>query len=58
MFVHTLLQAFNNKRHRPRHRKLTDPMYPPPSASDAANVRTGLVWFFVVVLTALSFALL
>jgi hypothetical protein len=57
MFVHTILQALNRDR-RPRPRKLTDPIYPEHSASDAANVRTGLVWFFVVVLAALSFALL
>jgi hypothetical protein len=57
MFVHTILQALNRNR-RPRHRKLTDPIYPDRPASDAANVRSGLVWFFVVVLVALSFALI
>jgi hypothetical protein len=57
MFVHTILQALNRNR-RTSHRKLTDPIYPDPSASDAADVRTGLVWFFVVVLVALSFALI
>ena len=57
MFVHTILQALNRNR-RPRHRKLTDPIYPDPYPSDEANVRTGLVWFLVVVLVALSFALI
>ena len=56
MFVQTILQVLN-RHHRPRHRKLTDPVYPDRPASDSANVRTGLVWFFVVVLLALSFAL-
>jgi len=57
MFVQTILQVLN-RTHRPRHRKLTEPMYPDPVASDTANVRTGLIWFLVVVLLALSFALL
>jgi hypothetical protein len=57
MFVNTILQALNRYQ-RPRHRKLTAPTYPTPSDSDAANVRTGLIWFFVVVLLALSFALI
>jgi hypothetical protein len=57
MFVQTILQALNRNR-RARHRKLTDPIYPDSPASDAANIRTGLVWFLVVVLTALSFALI
>ena len=56
MFVQTILQVLN-RHHRPRHRKLTDPMYPDRPASDTANVRTGLIWFLVVVLLALSFAL-
>ena len=57
MFVQTLLQVFSRSR-RPRHRKLTDPSYPDTQASDEANVRAGLVWFLVVVLIALSFALI
>ena len=57
MFVHTILQALNKNR-RTSHRKLTDTIYPEPPASDDANVRSGLVWFFVVVLAALSFALI
>ena len=56
MFVQTILQVLN-RNHRPRPRKLTDPMYPDSPASDKANVRTGLIWFLVVVLLALSFAL-
>lgn len=57
MFVHTILQALN-RNHRPRQRKLTDPIYPEPSNADASNVRTGLIWFLIVVLLALSFALI
>ena len=57
MFVQTLLQVLSRSR-RPRHRKFTDPIYPDPYPSDEANVRTGLIWFLVVVLVALSFALI
>lgn len=57
MFVHTILQALNRK-HRPRHRRLTAPSHLDHQTTDTANVRTGLVWFFVVVLLALSFALI
>ena len=56
MFVQTILQVLN-RHHQPRPRKLTDAMYPDRPVSDTANVRTGLVWFLVVVLLALSFAL-
>lgn len=57
MFVQTFLQAFSRYR-RPGHRKHANPTYPDAPPSDTANVRTGLVWFLLVVLLALSFALI
>jgi hypothetical protein len=57
MFVHTLLQTLN-RNHRYRQRKLVNPLYPDRGISEARNVRAGLLWFLVVVLLALSFALI